>query len=110
MRRLAVPTLLAVLAVTACGGNPDTGDFRDEAEDFIEEDESELTTSLSNTFEDAECEEPASTDIGTTYRCTATGADGQQHQFVVEITGENEIGVAEAPATGATTPPTTVAG
>jgi hypothetical protein len=108
MRRLALPAaaVLAVLTLVACGGSPDTGDFRDKAEDFIEEDESELTASLSNTFDDATCEEPAATDIGTTFTCSATGADGQPYQFAVEIVGERQIAVSP-PASGATTTTTT---
>jgi hypothetical protein len=115
MRRLVISALavLAAAGIVACGGDPTTGDFRDEAEEFIEDDEGELATQLENTFTDAECAEPASTDIGTTYTCTATDASGEPMEFLAEIAGETSIrvglpGATAGPATS--TPPTTAAG
>ena len=43
------------------------------------------------TFEDAECEEPASTDVGATFTCTATGSDGGSYTFTAEIDGDNSF-------------------
>lgn len=115
MRRLAIPalTVLAVFGIAACGGDPSTGDFKNEAEDFIEDDDGELAAEMQNTFTEAECAEPASTDVGTTYTCTATDASGATVEFLAEIAGETSIRVGLPGASGAptsTTPPTTAAG
>ncbi|MET0146050.1 MAG: hypothetical protein ABW328_14910 [Ilumatobacteraceae bacterium] len=96
MRRLAIPALavLVALGAAACSGDPGTGDFKSEAEEYIEgdlADAPELAGALS--FSDASCEEPTATDIGTTYDCTATGSDGVAYTLTVSITGENELTV-----------------
>ena len=115
-RRLAIPALavLAGLGVAACGGDPSTGDFQSEAEDFIEDEDGELAAQLQSTFTDAECAEPASTEVGTTYTCTATDANGATVEFVAEIAGETSILVSTpGAATGtpaSTVPSTTAAG
>ena len=33
------------------------------------------------TFSDVQCEDPANTDTGTSFTCTATGSDGQAYLF-----------------------------
>ncbi len=72
---------------------PGNSDFRSDAEEFIEDDggpvESQVGVALSN----ATCDEPASTDVGTTFACTAIGDDGTTYQFTVEITGDDEYQV-----------------
>lgn len=40
---------------------------------------------------EATCEEPLDRDVGTTYGCTATTADGQTLTFVTKFTAEDEI-------------------
>ena len=112
MRRLTIPALTVVAGsgLVACGGDPGTGDFEGEAEDFIESDEYAESPDVGQTFTDVDCEEPASTEVGTEYSCTGVGADGQTYTFAVRITGENTLEVAPpsvgAPTTGA--PGTTV--
>ena len=118
MRRFVLSifaTLPVIIGVAAC--SPDAADFKSEAEDFIEEEDGDLQAQIGVTFSDASCEEPASTDEGSTFACTATASDGQPWDFRAEITGENEFSVSGAPgaasgdsvpATGgsaATTPP-----
>ena len=75
--------------VAAC--SPNTADFKDEAEGFIEDDDGQVAQQLSLTFDNASCEEPSNKDVGTTYSCTAVGSDGQTYSFTATITGENEF-------------------
>ena len=81
--------ILVVGLVGAC--SPDTSDFKSEAEGFIEDEDGDVAQQLGQTFTDATCEEPANKDTGTTYECTAVGADGQTYGFTATITGENEF-------------------
>ena len=106
----ARPITLASIAVAAitvgsCGGNAGPGDFADKAEDFIEGDLADSPDVGGLTFTDAQCDEPASTDVGTTYSCVAVGSDGQTYTFGVSIDGERSLQVASfSPlAAGATT-------
>ena len=103
----------AGLGIVACGGDPGTGDFQDEAEDFIESDEYAESPDVGQTFTDVECAEPGSTEVGTEYSCTGVGADGQSYTFAVRITGENALEVAPPASGGAPTtsgPATTAPG
>jgi hypothetical protein len=104
MRRLAVTALagLALVGVTAAC-SPDEGDFASEAEDFIGDDDGEVATQLGLTFEDVECQDPANTDTGTTFTCTATGSDGQSYTFTNQITGDKSFEVTDFTAAGAAT-------
>lgn len=127
MRRYAIPVCagLAVLGGAAC--SPDEGDFKDDAEGFIEEDEGEVESQLGLALSDAACDEPSSSDVGATFNCTAVADDGTTYQFTVEITGDNSYQVgggtpadgttpaggsapATTPAGGATTVPATTEG
>ncbi|MFT3855778.1 MAG: DUF4333 domain-containing protein [Ilumatobacteraceae bacterium] len=96
-----------VLLLGACSKDADTSDFKKQTADFINGKEVEEKTGTD--FEDASCEEPASTAIGTTYTCTATATtDGSKWTFDVEITSKNGFTVQDAnpvddSATGATT-------
>jgi hypothetical protein len=110
MRRIAAPALagLAVFAFAACSA--DEGDFASEAEGFIEEDDGDVATQLGQTFSDAACEEPASTDTNTTFACTAVGADGVTYDFLATISGENEFTISGGtPAAGGAAPAATTA-
>jgi hypothetical protein len=101
---------IAALAITvgACGGNAGPGDFADEAEDFIEGDLADNPAVSGLTFTDAQCDEPASTDVGTTYNCVAVGSDGQTYTFGVSIDGERSLQVVSFnPVTDGTTTTTT---
>jgi len=82
----------AAVVMTACSGEGTPEDFKDKGEEFINDDE-RIEETLGTDFSDAECEEPADDEIGTTYACTAAGADGSTWRFTVEITGENELTV-----------------
>ena len=79
---LAVCTLLA-----ACGA--DAADFQTSAERFIEGDRMESESGT--TFTDAVCQEPASTDKGTTFRCVATDAEGTEWSFDVSIVDDSNF-------------------
>jgi hypothetical protein len=91
MRRILLPAIagLALVGVTAC--SPDETDFADSAEDFIEDDDEDVATELGMTFDDAECDEPASTEVGATFTCTASGSDGNSYTFTAEIDGDNSF-------------------
>jgi hypothetical protein len=84
-----------VVLLGACSA--DEKDFKEEGESYIESDD--FTSALEGsigvavTFSDASCEAPASTDVGTTYQCTATGDDGVEYTFEVKITDDNELTV-----------------
>jgi hypothetical protein len=69
--------------------SPDDGDFRSDAEGFLEADGGPVESQVGVGLDQANCEEPASTDVGTTFACTAVGDDGQTYEFTVEITGDN---------------------
>ncbi len=93
MRRTTALPALAVLAAASvgCGGPPSTGDFRDEAQQFINGDlnENPLLNGLS--FSDAECQEPETTKTGTAFTCTANASDGEPRTLSVTIAGRNQF-------------------
>jgi hypothetical protein len=105
MRRYAIPIAagLAILGAAAC--SPDESDFKDDAEGFIEDDDGEVESQVGAALSDASCEDPASTEEGTTFACTAVGDNGTTYEFTVEITGDNEYRVSGGtPASGSTPP------
>lgn len=105
MRRIAPPVVaIVVLAGLAACGSAGTGDFRSGAEDFIDDQDG-----FTRDYRDASCDEPDSTDVNTTFACTATGDDGTIYSFTALITGEDTYKVGEDdPGTGApSTVPTT---
>lgn len=79
----------AVLLLSACA-DPN---YQREAEKYLESDEVAEITGIS--FSEAECEEPASTSVGTMYACTVQADDGSTWDFDIEITGDREITVVE---------------
>ncbi len=91
MRKSVLALAAAALALAACSN--DTGTFKDETENFIEDEDGEMFDAQETVFSDAECEEPESTDVGTTYTCTATDEEGTTYVFDVEIDGENRFTV-----------------
>lgn len=102
MRRTLAPLAagLVLVGITAC--SPDSGDFSSEAEDFIEDDDEELASTVGMTFDDAECDEPADTEVDTEFACTATGSDGVVYQFAAIIDGDRSFTVGVVgPATDA---------
>jgi len=110
MRRLAVPAIVILASAGALACSPNEGSFKDSAEDFIEDEDGDISAQTGLTYTDASCEEPASTEQGTTFLCSATGSDGQTYDFPAEITGEDAFTLSTPVATGAapagSTPPT----
>jgi hypothetical protein len=97
MRRTALlPPTAAVIVLAACSAS--TTDFKKEGEKFLESDE--VAENVGYSFTDADCEEPANTDEGTTYRCTAVDNEGDTWEFTVEITGDNELTVVDGSVVG----------
>ena len=97
MRHLtAAAAVVAALVLVAC--SPDAGDFKSEAEKYIESREFSEKAELLR-YSDAECEEPESTAEDTRYTCTASAEDGTQWRFIVEITGESDLRVLRAART-----------
>src|SRR5262245_11741562 len=109
-RRTALATLAAALGAAACGGNAGPGDFASEAADFIEGQMSEDNPDLAGApFTDAQCDQPASTEVGATFTCVAVGSDGQTYSFAVSIDGERSLRVdSYAPVAGGGATSTTV--
>lgn len=86
----ALPLLLASSLLSACFTT--AADFKNDAEDFIEENVG-LSEALGVDFVLAACEEPTSQDVGTTFACTAQDDQNRTWEFVVEITDSNEYEV-----------------
>lgn len=78
-----------ILLLGACSKDPGKKDFRKETEKFLEGDT--VKTQAGQQFTDAKCDDPGSTDIGTEYACTATGADGKSYTFTVKIDKKNSF-------------------
>jgi hypothetical protein len=88
--------VLAASAITCAAGflvgcSTSPGDFKSEGEKFLQS--PELAQEAGYRFSDAECENPPSTEIGTQFTCTATDNDGDDWEFLVEITGERSLTV-----------------
>lgn len=93
MRRIAIPALTGLAAVAVLAAcSPDESDFKQEGEDFINSND-EIETAVGGDVNDAECEQPADTEVGTVYSCTASNAAGDSFVFTVEITGDKELTV-----------------
>lgn len=84
--RFALSLTAAILVV---GCSTSTGDFKSEGEKFLES--PDLAAEAGYTFSDALCQEPPSVALGTRYSCTAVDNDGDQWEFVVEITGDRAL-------------------
>lgn len=81
--------ILVVGTLSACTTSPQ--DFKAEGEKFLQS--PELAQEAGYKFSRAKCEEPASTSVGSQFTCTATDNDGDDWEFVIEITGERELTV-----------------
>ena len=81
---LGLAGLGAVLG--ACSAS--SADFRDDAEEFLRSDEVFSTYGVD--FTDPACDEPASTETGSTITCSAEGDDAT-YAFTLRITGRNEM-------------------
>lgn len=86
MRKPFLAAVAVAAGLVACSN--DTGTYKDETENFLE-DEEEMAEAQQGPFTDAECEEPESTEIGTTYTCTALDEEGTTWVFDVTIDREN---------------------
>jgi hypothetical protein len=89
MKKIILMGAAAAAVLGACSA--DKTDFKDQAAKFIEGDT--VAEQAGQKFTDAECVEPASTDTGETFTCSATGDDGVVWDFDLEITGDNEFTV-----------------
>ena len=92
MRKILLATPVLALAVAACS---QTANFQSQTEDFIESDE--VATEVGGAVSDAVCEEPESTDVGTTYECTATVEGLGETNFVATIVAEDAFEVSILP-------------
>jgi hypothetical protein len=90
MRRTVATLSIAAAALAGCFTS--TADFRRDAENFIVENQG-LATAVDTTFTTAECDEPRSQDVGTTFACSAIDEDGRAWSFEIEITASNEYEV-----------------
>lgn len=87
-RNLKLATGIAILTILgAC--STAANDFKAEGEKFLES--PDLAKEAGYTFSQAVCQEPSSVAPGTQYSCTATDNDGDEWEFVVEITGERSL-------------------
>jgi Domain of unknown function (DUF4333) len=89
MKRLLIAGIVTSGAfLIACSA--DATDFKQTAEKVIS---SEWKSQFDEDLTDVVCADPASTDIGTSFDCTATGADGTPYTFTATITKEDEVTV-----------------
>jgi hypothetical protein len=91
---VAMPLLGFSLA--ACSAS--SGDYRREAEKYLESDD--LAKEAGYRFDSAVCEEPSTDDVGVQFACTATDNDGDDWEFIVEITGSRAITVISGEVVG----------
>jgi hypothetical protein len=85
VKRLLLGTLACACVFAACSA--DKTDFKKSAEKTII---AEVDKQLHQTVT-ADCAQPSSTDVGTTFTCTATAADGTTMKFSAKITKKNEV-------------------
>jgi hypothetical protein len=94
-----ISTVVSVTAISAAVAacSADSGDFSDNAEQLIDDDkDGDLAAALGVDFDGAECAEPANTDTGTSFECTATGDDGNTWSFTATIRGDREYEITDA--------------
>jgi hypothetical protein len=94
-----ISTVVSVAAISAAVAacSADSGDFSDNAEQLIDDDkDGDLAAALGVDFDGAECAEPANTDTGTSFECTATGDDGNTWLFTATITGDRDYLIDDA--------------
>jgi hypothetical protein len=96
--RISVVAGAAVASIVLVGClSTDEGDYKAEAEQYIQSDElaSNIEEQMGEVvnFTDAECEEPADTETGTTYACTAVNDDGTTWNIEIEIRDDNQLAV-----------------
>lgn len=88
-----IAAVLAATGLLVAGCSPDEGDFQQRAEEFV----SDQIQEQLDLDSEVDCEAPESTDIGTTFTCSAKAADGTRYEYVAEITGDSGLTVTLAP-------------
>jgi hypothetical protein len=86
-RRLLIATPLIALVAAACTS---TASYKDQTEEFLNDD-SQVETAVEGDVSGASCEEPASTDVGETYTCTAEVEGRGTATFDVRIDAEDSF-------------------
>jgi uncharacterized lipoprotein len=81
-----ISALAVVTVLAACSA--DETDFKKAAEEAAVEAAETANPDFTAT---ASCEEPASTDVGTTFACTVTFDDGEVQAATAEIVSDNEV-------------------
>lgn len=82
---LAAAGLFAVLSSCSVSAT----DFQADAQDFLTGED--VFGAYGIDFTDPVCEQPASTDVGETFTCTAQGDDGLTYRFSLQITGKKSM-------------------
>ena len=96
MKRRLFVIVGGVMLMVACSASP--ADYRKESEKYLESDS--LAEEAGYRFSDAVCEQPSSEKEGTQFSCSAVDNDGDEWEFIVEITGDREITVVDGKVTG----------
>lgn len=87
MRRILIATPLLALAAAACTS---TGSYKDQTQDFLNDD-AQVSGAVGGDVSGADCEEPASTDVGEEYQCTAEVEGVGTVTFDVRINAEDSF-------------------
>ncbi|MBM3799937.1 MAG: hypothetical protein FJW18_07680 [Actinobacteria bacterium] len=96
MKRRLFAITVGVMLMAACSASP--ADYRKETEKYLESDS--LADEAGYRFSEAVCEQPSSENEGTQFSCSAVDNDGDEWEFIVEITGDREITVVDGKVTG----------
>ena len=97
MRRTLIALPALALALVAC---TDTSTYKDQTEEFLDDDP-QVEQQIGGDVSGAECTEPDSTDVGTTYTCTADVAELGSRTFDVCIDDEDSFLITAALEPGA---------
>lgn len=90
-RKTAAAAVVAAAVLSSCGAG--TAEFRRQAEAFIES--RDMRDVQGHTYTAARCEEPTSTDVGTTFTCTALDERRRDWEFTVVVTEDQGILVSD---------------
>ena len=93
MRKILLATPVLALAAAACS---QTANYKSQTEDFIN-DSGQVEDAVGGDVSDADCTEPESTDVGTSYSCVAQVEDVGEMTFVSEIDAEDSFTVSPQP-------------
>ena len=88
MKKL-LSALTVVAALASCSAS--ATDFKSAAEELAVEKAEELNPGFTAT---AQCDDPASNEVGTTFSCTVTFNDGETTQLTAEIFSEDTVTIA----------------